>query len=132
MKQEINSLSELEAFASKLSKELKPGAFVILTGELGAGKTTLVQLFAKAFNSNAPTSSPTYVLENRYQTPSFIIRHWDLYRVSSVPEEIFEEMKNSITFIEWGEKFPEILSAATLSIKIETCKIPSKRIITLN
>ncbi len=84
------------------------GSLIILTGPLGAGKTTLVQALAKALGSEAHVSSPTYTLIHEYPTPQGTLVHIDAYRLPSTDtlldlglEEYLERSK--LVVVEWGE-----------------------------
>jgi tRNA threonylcarbamoyladenosine biosynthesis protein TsaE len=84
------------------------GSLIILTGPLGAGKTTLVQALAKALGSNAQVSSPTYTLIHEYPTPQGTLVHIDAYRLPSTDalmdlglEDYLERSK--LVVVEWGE-----------------------------
>lgn len=102
----INSLEQLEQFAAKLTKEIKPGSVVFLNGEMGAGKTTFVQAFAKELGILSQVKSPTFVIHNEYDE---IVHHIDLYRLNDKAE--IDELKlsdlkdDSYIFIEWANKF---------------------------
>ena len=76
----INSINELEKFAYKLKENLKPSDVVNLIGDLGAGKTTLVQKIGKYMNVKSDIVSPTFALVNIYDG-DIRIYHLDLYRL---------------------------------------------------
>ncbi|MGL4610222.1 MAG: tRNA (adenosine(37)-N6)-threonylcarbamoyltransferase complex ATPase subunit type 1 TsaE [Trueperaceae bacterium] len=84
------------------------GTLVVLTGPLGAGKTTLVQGVAKALESDAQVSSPTYTLIHEYPTPQGTLVHIDAYRLPSTDalldlglEDYLE--RSRLVVVEWGE-----------------------------
>lgn len=110
---------QILSVADKLATMLKFGSEYVLTGDLGAGKTTLVAALVKVLNGSAPVSSPTYVLQHIYELPEGrCVEHWDLYRVSSVPEELLGPPASKILrLIEWGEKFEEIRPAGTIALR---------------
>src|SRR5437660_10153968 len=95
-----------------LARELKPGSMVLLSGELGAGKTTLVKGIAEGFEAARPedVTSPTFTLIHEYRGPKVTLFHIDLYRIDTQREletlgldDLITE--NSVLLIEWGEKF---------------------------
>jgi len=111
-----HSPEETIAFGRGLSKDLAPPKHVRLTGDLGAGKTTLVKGIAEAFQaaSQEDVTSPTFTLIHEYRGPETSIYHIDLYRVDTARqletlglEDLVAE--NSLLLIEWGEKFPHLL-----------------------
>ena len=87
---------------------------ILLTGEMGAGKTTFTSHFVRSFDSNLNPNSPTFNLMNEYKTSKFSIFHFDLYRLKHT-EELFdlgiEEYLDSgqFCFIEWPEKIIELI-----------------------
>jgi tRNA threonylcarbamoyladenosine biosynthesis protein TsaE len=99
-----------DAYKSLVEKILvaPEGSLIILTGPLGAGKTTLVQALAKALDSNAQVSSPTYTLIHEYPTPHGTLVHIDAYRLPTTDalldlglEDYLERSK--LVVVEWGE-----------------------------
>lgn len=98
-------LDELDLVAHELIKLINFGTATALEGELGAGKTTLVSALVRALGSRDEVSSPTYVLEHEYQCLSGKIQHWDLYRCSELPEELYEPCNaTEVRLIEWASK----------------------------
>ena len=112
-------LKGLESFCEDVSLNLKLGDIICLFGELGSGKTTVVRnLINSIYKRNKlekPISikSPSFPLLLTYEVNNFEIYHYDLYRIlkrSDLSEiNIFEELNNSITFIEWPEIILDML-----------------------
>ncbi len=108
-----SSFEESEALGKKIGNSLSAGDVLLLYGDLGAGKTTLVKGIASSFGIDPETvTSPTFVLVNEYVGTRKIF-HIDLYRLESSKEvsdigieEYFD--KNGITIIEWPEKITKI------------------------
>ena len=99
--------------AENFSRVLKKGDIVFLYGEIGVGKTTFIKYLINSFQKNnqlKPTevTSPTFNLVNEYDVGSFIIEHYDLYRLTSSVEikniGLLENPKEILTLIEWPEK----------------------------
>jgi tRNA threonylcarbamoyladenosine biosynthesis protein TsaE len=104
------SADELSRFGEALGRGLAAPAVIGLSGDLGTGKTTLVQAICRGLGARAPATSPTYALVHRYETVSgWPVYHVDCYRLKS-PEEArdvgFEEMERerAIVLIEWPER----------------------------
>jgi tRNA threonylcarbamoyladenosine biosynthesis protein TsaE len=107
-----HSPEETIALGRTLAAMLAPPKIVLLRGNLGAGKTTLVKGIAQAFHaaSEDDVTSPTFTLVHEYRGPETILYHIDLYRVDTARQletlgldDLIAE--NSILLIEWGEKF---------------------------
>jgi tRNA threonylcarbamoyladenosine biosynthesis protein TsaE len=124
-----NSSKETENFGESFAKTLQPGDCICLFGELGAGKTTLVQGIAKGLGIGERVISPTFALV-REHTPDYTITtiqkmyHIDLYRFEN-PEDvrragIYDLMQetNVIVLIEWAERIEALLPKRRVEIRI--------------
>ena len=106
------SPEETIALGRELAKMLQPPKLVLLRGDLGAGKTTLVKGIAEGFRAakQEDVTSPTFTLVHEYRSPQVNIYHVDLYRVDT-PRELetlgLDDLRDdrSLLLIEWGEKF---------------------------
>src|SRR3984885_6206202 len=126
--QEITTRSAEEtiAFGRTLAQLLTPPKLVLLRGDLGAGKTTLVKGIAAAFEAAAEedVTSPTFTLVHEYRGPRANLYHIDLYRIDT-PRELetlgLDDLRSedSILLIEWGEKFPRFLRERDVEISFE-------------
>ncbi len=113
MQEEILNLDleGLKKFCKEISINLKKGDIICLSGDLGSGKTTfsryLINSIYKNQNKKPPNiiKSPSFPILLTYELNDFEIYHYDLYRVSKITDlihlNIFEELNNSITLIEW-------------------------------
>ena len=114
------------AFGRTLAELLAPPKLVLLRGDLGAGKTTLVKGIAGGFEAAAEddVTSPTFTLVHEYRGPKANLFHVDLYRVDT-PRELetlgLDDLRsdNSVLLIEWGEKFPRLLGERDVEIVLE-------------
>ena len=121
-----HSAEETIAFGRTLAELLAPPKLVLLRGDLGAGKTTLVKGIAAAFEAAAEedVTSPTFTLVHEYRGPHANLFHIDLYRIDT-PRELdtlgLDDLRedNSILLIEWGEKFPGAERERDLEISFE-------------
>jgi tRNA threonylcarbamoyladenosine biosynthesis protein TsaE len=121
-----HSAEETIAFGRTLVELLAPPQLVLLRGDLGAGKTTLVKGIAAAFEaaSEEDVTSPTFTLVHEYRGPRANLFHIDLYRVDT-PRELetlgLDDLRsdNSLLLIEWGEKFPRLQRERDLEIVLE-------------
>lgn len=120
------SAEETVAFGRTLAELLTPPKLLLLRGDLGAGKTTLVKGIAAAFDaaSEEDVTSPTFTLIHEYRGPRAILYHIDLYRIDT-PRELdtlaLDDLRgeNSILLVEWGEKFPHLLRDRDVEISLE-------------
>jgi tRNA threonylcarbamoyladenosine biosynthesis protein TsaE len=129
------SPEETIALGRKLAGMLAPPKLVLLCGDLGAGKTTLVKGIAQGFQaaSEEDVTSPTFTLVHEYHGPSATLYHIDLYRVDT-PRELetlgLDDLmgKNSILLIEWGEKFARFERERDVEIALERIAENERRI----
>lgn len=125
------SAEETRRIGQELAQRLKPGDCVVLIGELGAGKTTLVQGIAEGLGIKESVTSPSFILVREYKG-RIPLYHVDAYRVRS-PEELLEigldeyVLSEGIVAIEWGEKVKDILPGC-VEIKIEITSEGQRRI----
>ena len=105
-------------------------------GEMGAGKTTLINSICSYLGVEEHTSSPTFSIVNEYRIPNSSIFHFDFYRLKSQNEALdlgYEEYfySGAYCFVEWPEKIPELLPENYLKIKIEVME-DNKRMVYLS
>ena len=121
-----HSAGETIALGRSLVEMLAPPKLVLLRGDLGAGKTTLIKGIAAAFHAaeEEDVTSPTFTLVHEYRGPKANLYHIDLYRVDT--QRQLETLglddfmgENSILLIEWGEKFPRFQQDRDIEIAIE-------------
>ena len=121
-----HSAEETIAFGRRLAAELSPPLIVLLRGDLGAGKTTLVKGIAEGFAAALAedVTSPTFTLVHEYRGPSVTLYHIDLYRIDTLRE--LETLglddllaPNCVLLIEWGEKFPRFERDKDVEIILE-------------
>ena len=102
----IYKLSELEKASNFVLKNVNHD-IILITGEVGTGKTTLIKEYCKLIGVEEIVNSPTYTLINEYQNKRGKIVHMDLYRVKDINEinelGFFEYLENNIVIIEWPE-----------------------------
>ncbi len=107
----------------RLGSLLQLGDLVCLSGDLGAGKTTLVQGMAQGFGSLDPVSSPTFVLVNMYRRPDgLVLRHLDAYRLQNAAEaedlDVTLMLESGALVVEWAERIAAALPAEGIWIKM--------------
>jgi tRNA threonylcarbamoyladenosine biosynthesis protein TsaE len=125
------------AFGRTLVELLAPPKLVLLRGELGAGKTTLVKGIAAAFEaaSEEDVTSPTFTLVHEYRGPQVHLFHIDLYRIETQREletlglDDLRAESDSIVLIEWGEKFPQLVRERDFEIALERIGESERRIV---
>lgn len=130
------SFEETQSLGAKIAEKLQGGKFIALYGDLGSGKTTFTQGFAKGLGIKKRIISPTFVIVRSYGIRN--LYHIDLYRVSSDKDieglglwEIINNPSNIIV-VEWAEKLGKLLPEKRLDIKFEYLKDTKRRIIVKN
>ncbi len=121
-----HSVEETIAFGRTLARVLAPPKLVLLRGDLGAGKTTLIKGIASAFKaaSEEDVTSPTFTLVHEYRGPLANLYHIDLYRVDT-PRQLetlgLDDLvaEDSVLLIEWGEKFARFARDRDVEITLE-------------
>ena len=117
------SVEATHEFAAQLVQHLHPGEVMALFGDLGSGKTTFTQGFAKACGVTGPVTSPTFTIMHIYRGQQWPIYHFDFYRLQSVAEaqalgceEYFDG--DGITLVEWPERALALLPPQHLQIHL--------------
>jgi tRNA threonylcarbamoyladenosine biosynthesis protein TsaE len=130
-----NSPEETIVLGRELASLLAPPKIVVLRGDLGAGKTTLVKGIAEGFDaaSHDDVTSPTFTLIHEYRGPVAMLYHIDLYRIDSQREletlgldDLMTD--NSVLLIEWGEKFARFQRERDVEIAIERISENNRKI----
>jgi tRNA threonylcarbamoyladenosine biosynthesis protein TsaE len=122
-----HSAEETIAFGRTLAELLAPPKLVLLRGDLGAGKTTLVKGIVAGFEAaeEEDVTSPTFTLVHEYRGPRANLYHIDLYRIDTQREletlglDDLRAERDSILLIEWGEKFSRLLRERDVEISLE-------------
>ena len=131
-----NSAEETTALGRKLVEYLRPPKIVLLRGDLGAGKTTLVKGIAEGFEAaqQDDVTSPTFTLIHEYRGPKANVYHIDLYRVDTQRElmtlgldDLMED--DSVLLIEWGDKFERFRRERDVEIAIERTGENSRKLL---
>jgi tRNA threonylcarbamoyladenosine biosynthesis protein TsaE len=121
------SAQETEALAAELAATLRPGDVVLVSGELGTGKTTFVRGACRALGVRVPVTSPTFTIARRYEDGRVPVSHLDLFRLAEglseeEPELLDDELApDRVTFVEWpqvaGDGLPGIHVAARVRLE---------------
>ena len=115
---------ETKKIATTLASKLKTGDIVVLSGDLGSGKTKFTEGFLSFWNLQDEISSPTFTIVNEYDSGRLKLNHFDVYRVSD-PDEIyaigFDDyiFSDAVSIIEWANYIEDILPKEYLHIHIE-------------
>jgi tRNA threonylcarbamoyladenosine biosynthesis protein TsaE len=135
MKVVTRSVEETRALGEELARDvLRAGDVVVLTGELGTGKTALAQGVGRGLGVDGPVVSPTFTLVREYEG-RIRLCHVDIYRLERVQElhelGIEEQLEDSVTLIEWGDVAAAVLPADRLEVRLAAGAGPDERIIEL-
>ena len=112
------SAEETERRGAELAATLRPGDVVLVSGDLGAGKTTFVRGAMRRLGVTGPVTSPTFVIGQRYDGDHGPVAHLDLYRLHGLGDEdpgLLDPYfgPDTITFVEWPEQAPDADFQAT-------------------
>lgn len=116
--------ADTQAYGRALAAELRPGDLVILTGDLGAGKTTLTRGIGEGLGVRGPITSPTFVIARVH--PSLVggpaLVHVDAYRLGGLAElddlDLDASLETSVTVVEWGHGMAEALATDVLEVTL--------------
>ena len=136
----ISEEKDTKSVAEKFSKLIGNGDFILLSGNLGVGKTTFIrhiinslQKINKQKISEVP--SPTFNITNEYQIKNILIKHYDLYRVKNKKElynlGIQENLKKQITFVEWPEVIKKLKIKNSINLMFKYNNNFTKRYLTI-
>jgi tRNA threonylcarbamoyladenosine biosynthesis protein TsaE len=120
---ETASPAETEALAARLAVGLRAGDVVLVSGELGAGKTTFVRGAARALGVEVPVTSPTFTIARRYEDGRVPISHLDLFRLAGLdaeePDLLADELAGDrVALVEWPEQAGVDLDAVNVVARV--------------
>ncbi len=136
----ISDEKDTKSVAEKFSKLIKQGDFILLSGNLGVGKTTFIKYIInslqKANNQKiSEVTSPTFTVINEYQIKKKLIKHYDLYRIKNKKElnnlGINENLKDQITLVEWPEIVKKIKTKNSINLIFEYKKNYTERYLSI-
>lgn len=129
----INNEAATREYGHQLAKELKPGQVVALSGDLGAGKTTLTKAIAEGLNVDEPISSPTFAIIKEYTSGDLPLYHFDVYRLGD-PEEMYNLgyedyfYGEGVCVVEWADIISDLIPEDAIKIHISYGETPESRI----
>ncbi len=120
---ETSDPAATESLGAELAADLKDGDVVLVGGELGSGKTTLVRGAARALGVTDPVTSPTFSIGHRYRAPHITVSHLDLYRLAGLEHEDPALLSDylgpgRIAFVEWPSHADGELSSARVRVTL--------------
>ena len=133
----VSSVEATHALAQEIARAVRPGDVLLLSGDLGAGKTTFTQGFAEELGVRGPITSPTFVIARSHPSlvggPSLV--HVDAYRLPNSAElddlDLDTDLDTAVTVIEWGEGIAEQLNDSRLEIAFESLADDETRTVTI-
>ena len=122
MRLRTSSAAETEAAGAQIAADLRPGDVVVVTGDLGTGKTTLVRGALRALGVKDPVTSPTFTIGRRYRG-RLPVSHLDLYRLESLEGEdpgLLEDYltEDAVSFVEWPAAGEPLLERPAVRVRI--------------
>jgi tRNA threonylcarbamoyladenosine biosynthesis protein TsaE len=117
------SAAETEALGAELAERLRAGDLVVVSGEVGAGKTTLIRGACRALGIEGPVTSPTFTIGQRYSGGRLPVSHLDLYRLQSLEGEdpaLVEDYvgPDQVAFVEWPAAARAQLGEPTVEVRL--------------
>ena len=131
-----NSPGQTEEIGAALAAELKPGAVLAFTGDLGAGKTAFVRGLARGLGIAERVTSPTFTIVNEYEGGRLPLFHFDMYRLGS-SEELFDIgwedylARGGVCAVEWSENIADALEESCIKVDIRRGASENQRTITI-
>jgi len=127
------SAAETEALGARIAERLRSGDVVLLSGDLGAGKTTLIRGACRALGVTGPVTSPTFTIGRRYEGGRLPISHLDLYRLASLEDEdpaLLDDYlgPDGVAFVEWPGAGEGRLGRPALLVRLEHAGEEGRRI----
>jgi tRNA threonylcarbamoyladenosine biosynthesis protein TsaE len=136
----ISKEKDTRLVAEKISKLINLGDFILLTGNLGVGKTTFTKYIINSLQrinrqAISEVPSPTFNITNEYQIKKILIKHYDLYRIKNEKElnnlGIQENLKKQITLVEWPEMVKKLKIKNIISLIFKYNKNYTERYLTI-
>jgi tRNA threonylcarbamoyladenosine biosynthesis protein TsaE len=117
------SAAETEALGVRIAGRLRPGDVVLLAGDLGAGKTTLIRGACRALGVSGPVTSPTFTIGRRYGGGRLPVSHLDLYRLQSLEDEdpaLLDDYlrPDGVAFVEWPGVGEGLLGRPAIAVRL--------------
>ena len=130
---ESSSAAETEALGGRIAGRLRPGDLVLLSGELGAGKTTLIRGACRALGVTEPVTSPTFTIGQRYAGGRLPVSHLDLYRLADLEGEdpaLLDDYLGAdrVAFVEWPGAGADRLGRPAIVVKLAHLEEERRRI----
>ena len=130
---ETSSAAETEALGARIAERLAPGDVVLLSGEMGTGKTTLVRGACRALGVPGPITSPTFTIGQRYGGGRMPVSHLDLYRLQSLegedPALLGDYLRpEGVAFVEWPAAGAGRLGRPALMVRLAHVSEERRRI----
>jgi tRNA threonylcarbamoyladenosine biosynthesis protein TsaE len=126
----LDSISATQKFASEMATKIQNPCVIAMTGDLGSGKTTFTQGFARGMGIKDNVGSPTFKLVSEYKGEHLLLNHVDCYRLENEKDffniggEKYLEPDGAITIIEWSEKITNVIPRDAIIIDFK--RIPEK------
>jgi tRNA threonylcarbamoyladenosine biosynthesis protein TsaE len=130
---ESGSAEQTEALGARIAERLQPGDVVLLSGDLGSGKTTLIRGACRALGITGPVTSPTFTIGQRYEGGRMPVSHLDLYRLESLEDEdpaLLDDYlgPDGVAFVEWPGAGESRLGRTALQLRLSHAGEDRRRI----